>query len=217
MRYALGLFFIFNLYITSMSAQQIDTLSYSLGVNIANSLKSQGFEGLDVESLMKGFQDVLGPGEPMMTNEQAMQYIQSNMQKMAQKKHESVIEAGKKFLEENGKRPEVTTTASGLQYEVITPGTGTVNPKATSKVKVHYHGTLLDGTVFDSSVDRGEPISFGLNQVISGWTEGVQLMTEGGKYRFFIPYNLAYGERAAGDKIKPYSTLIFEVELLEIQ
>ena len=111
----------------------------------------------------------------------------------------------------------MTTTASGLQYEVLTKGTNTVNPKATDKVKVHYHGTLIDGTVFDSSVDRGQPAAFGLGQVIKGWTEGLQLMHVGDKFRFFIPYELAYGDRPAGQKIKPYSTLIFDVELLEIQ
>ncbi len=125
------------------------------------------------------------------------------------------IEAGQAFLQQNSSVEGVISTASGLQYQVLTPGTGTINPTATDKVKVHYHGTLLDGTVFDSSVDRGQPISFGLNQVITGWTEGLQLMVEGEKTRFFIPAELAYGNRAAG-KIQPGSTLIFDVELLGI-
>lgn len=125
------------------------------------------------------------------------------------------IQLGQSFLEENKKVEGVQTTASGLQYTVLESGTGTTHPKATDSVKVHYHGTLLDGTVFDSSVDRNEPISFGLNQVIPGWTEGVQLMVEGEKTRFFISSDLAYGNRAAG-KIKPGSTLIFDVELLGI-
>ncbi|KAJ8742118.1 FKBP-type peptidyl-prolyl cis-trans isomerase [Aeromonas veronii] len=126
------------------------------------------------------------------------------------------VRIGAEFLASNKDKPLVTTTASGLQYEVLTPGTGTVHPTATSKVKVHYEGKLLDGTVFDSSVARGEPIEFGLNQVIAGWTEGVQLMVEGEKTRFYIPANLAYGDRAAG-KIPPGSLLIFDVELLGIQ
>lgn len=125
------------------------------------------------------------------------------------------VELGKSFLEENSKVDGVQTTESGLQYLVLEPGTGSVHPGATDKVKVHYHGTLIDGTVFDSSVDRGETISFGLNQVIPGWTEGLQLMVEGEKSRFFIPSTLAYGNRAAG-KIAPGSTLIFDVELLGI-
>ncbi|MGY3855415.1 FKBP-type peptidyl-prolyl cis-trans isomerase [Aeromonas aquatilis] len=126
------------------------------------------------------------------------------------------VRIGAEFLASNKEKPLVTTTASGLQYEVLTPGTGTVHPTATSKVKVHYEGKLLDGTVFDSSVARGEPIEFGLNQVIAGWTEGVQLMVEGEKTRFYIPANLAYGDRAAG-KIPPGSVLIFDVELLGIK
>ncbi|WP_270822507.1 FKBP-type peptidyl-prolyl cis-trans isomerase [Aeromonas sp. QDB14] len=139
-------------------------------------------------------------------------YSSSNNRKLA----EENVRKGAEFLASNQEKPLVTTTASGLQYEVLTPGTGTVHPSATSKVKVHYEGKLLDGTVFDSSVARGEPIEFGLNQVIKGWTEGVQLMVEGEKTRFYIPANLAYGDRAAG-KIPPGSVLIFDVELLGIQ
>lgn len=129
---------------------------------------------------------------------------------------EESLQAGSAYLKENGAKAGVTTTASGLQYEVLTQGTGTEHPSATDKVTVHYHGTMIDGTVFDSSVDRNEPITFGLNQVISGWTEGVQLMVVGEKTRFTIPPELAYGDRGAGNVIKPGSTLIFEVELLDI-
>ncbi len=125
------------------------------------------------------------------------------------------IQLGKEFLEKNSQADGVQSTATGLQYQVLQAGTGTTHPTASDRVKVHYHGTMIDGTVFDSSVDRGEPISFGLQQVIAGWTEGLQLMVEGEKTRFFIPANLAYGNRAAG-KIKPGSTLIFDVELLGI-
>jgi len=130
-------------------------------------------------------------------------------------KAEENIQAGEAFLKSNAEVEGVQTTASGLQYTVLEAGSGTTHPTATDKVKVHYHGTLIDGTVFDSSVDRGEPISFGLNQVIKGWTEGLQLMVEGEKARLFIPSDLAYGNRAAG-KIKPGSTLIFDVELIGI-
>jgi len=130
-------------------------------------------------------------------------------------KAEENIQLGQDFLEKNGESDDVQSTASGLQYTLLKPGTGDTHPTATDRVKVHYHGTLLDGTVFDSSVDRGEPITFGLNQVISGWTEGLQLMVEGERTRFFIPSSLAYGNRAAG-KIQPGSTLIFDVELLGI-
>jgi FKBP-type peptidyl-prolyl cis-trans isomerase len=125
--------------------------------------------------------------------------------------------AGVAFLAENAKKANIVTTASGLQYEILTPGTGTVSPSATETVKVHYKGTTLDGKEFDSSYSRGEPISFPLNRVIPGWTEGVQLMTEGAKYRFYIPSELAYGEQGAGGSIGPNSTLIFDVELLKIQ
>jgi peptidylprolyl isomerase len=137
------------------------------------------------------------------------------MQFLSAGKAKENIELGQQFLTKNGNAEGVVTTASGLQYLKLEDGTGTTNPTATDRVKVHYHGTLIDGTVFDSSVDRGEPISFGLNQVIPGWTEGLQLMVEGDKTRFFIPSNLAYGNRAAG-KITPGSTLIFDVELIGI-
>ncbi len=136
-------------------------------------------------------------------------------QYMNRSKAKENMQLGQEFLEKNSTQDGVKSTASGLQYKVLTVGSGSTHPTATDKVKVHYHGTLLDGTVFDSSVDRDEPISFGLNQVIPGWTEGVQLMVEGEKTRFFIPNHLAYGNRAAG-KIKPGSTLIFDVELLGI-
>jgi FKBP-type peptidyl-prolyl cis-trans isomerase FklB len=151
--------------------------------------------------------------------DQQMQDIFAELQQYIQEQKKSgvavEIEKGAKFLEENKKNPEVKETASGLQYMVLQEGKGE-HPTATSKVTVHYTGKLLDGTVFDSSVDRGEPITFGLNQVIRGWTEGLQLMSIGSKYKFFIPYQLAYGERGAGASIPPYAALIFTVELLDI-
>ncbi len=141
-----------------------------------------------------------------------MKQAEQQMKQVEQMKAE-----GENFLALNAQRPEVHTTPSGLQYEILREGTGTEHPTAASNVKVHYHGTLINGEVFDSSIERGEPISFPLNAVIQGWTEGVQLMTEGAKYRFYIPYQLAYGERGAGRQIPPYSALIFDVELLEIE
>ena len=138
------------------------------------------------------------------------------LQSNAGEKIETEKAKGKTFLEENKKRPEVTETASGLQYEVLTEGTGD-KPKASSRVTTHYTGTTLDGKVFDSSVSRGQPLSFGLNQVISGWTEGLQLMPIGSKYKFFIPSNLAYGDRGAGGDIPGGATLVFEVELLDFK
>lgn len=152
----------------------------------------------------------------MLTTQEAQMYIQSAMQSRAAKASEPNRLAGEEFLAQNAKREGVTVTESGLQYEVLNHGKGTVHPTAESTVKVHYHGTLIDGKVFDSSVERGEPISFPLNGVIKGWTEGVQLMVVGDKFRFFIPYDLAYGDRDMGN-IKPYSALIFDVELLDIE
>lgn len=139
--------------------------------------------------------------------------LQDKLKQMMQQK----IDEGKQFLEENGKRPEVTTLPSGLQYEVLTEGSGPKPAGPTSVVTVHYEGKLTDGNVFDSSYKRNQPASFGLNQVISGWTEGLQLMNEGAKYRLFIPYQLGYGERGAGGVIPPYATLIFDVELLGVR
>ena len=152
----------------------------------------------------------------MMTNYEAQMYIRSTMQARAAKDSEPNRIAGEEFLAENAQRPEVTVTESGLQYEVLQKGKGNVHPTEQSTVTVHYHGTLIDGTVFDSSVERGEPASFPLNGVIRGWTEGVQLMVVGDKFRFYVPYNLAYGDRDMGN-IKPYSALIFDVELLDIK
>ena len=141
--------------------------------------------------------------------------IQDYFTKQQAAASEGIIKAGADFLAENGKRKGVTTTKSGLQYEILKKGNGPI-PAATDNVETHYHGTLLDGTVFDSSVERGQPISFGVNGVIAGWTEALQLMNVGSKWKLYIPYNLAYGERGAGQSIGPYSTLIFEVELLKI-
>ena len=191
----------------------------NMGEQIGKNIKAQEAQGLigepslatDFALIKQGFINGL-LGDTVMTGEQAGEYIQTTMNNI---KYGTVKEDGEKFLTENALKEGVTTTESGLQYEVLKMGKGK-KPAATDRVKVHYHGTLIDGTVFDSSVDRGEPIVFGLNQVIKGWTEGVQLMPVGSKFRFYIPQELGYGAQNAGS-IPPYSTLIFEVELLGIE
>lgn len=199
----------------SQTTTKMDSLSYSLGVLVAQNLKQQGLDQVDATSLAKGLEDVLKGDSLKIDVNTANQNVQNYMQAAQSKKFEKNIGEGKKFLDENAKRAGVTTLPSGLQYEVLTAGTGP-KPTADQQVTVHYHGTLLDGTVFDSSVERGEPASFGVTQVIQGWVEALQLMPTGSKWKLYIPYNLAYGERAAGGAIGPYSTLIFEVELLKI-
>ena len=200
----------------------IDSVSYSLGVNIGENLQNQ-FPNIDLNYLENGIKDVFDTSKSLsIQGPDAQKIIQDYFAKQqaaaSQEKAEAskeIIKVGEDFLTKNGKRKEVTTTESGLQYEILKVGDGP-KPSATDNVRTHYHGTLLDGTVFDSSVDRGEPISFNVSGVIAGWTEALQLMTVGSKWRLYIPYNLAYGERGAGPKIGPYSTLIFEVELLKI-
>ncbi len=208
---------------TKPTTIKMDSISYSLGVLVAQNLKQQGLDSIDAASLAKGVEDVLKNNPLKIDVNTANQLIQNHMQsKQAEmqakqaKKFEKNIGEGKQFLETNSKRAGVTTLPSGLQYEVMTAGTGP-KPTAEQQVTVHYHGMLLDGTVFDSSVDRGEPATFGVTQVIQGWVEALQLMPQGSKWKLFIPYDLAYGDRGAGGAIGPYSTLIFEVELLEIK
>jgi len=199
-----------------MSAQNTDSLSYSLGVIIAQNVKQQGIEGINADRMAKAIDDVLGDKSLEISIEQSNEIFGQYAQQMKMKKHEGNKKAGEDFLVMNKSKAGVKVTASGLQYEVLKPGTGP-NPALTDKVKVHYHGTNISGEVFDSSVDRGEPISFPLTGVIKGWQEGVQLMPVGAKYRFYIPYDLAYGERGSGGKIAPFSALIFDVELLGIE
>lgn len=196
-------------------------ISYALGMNIMGNLAELPIE-IDVESVISAIKDVSAGKETALKVEEYHKYMQTFQQKVQQAGQQAVAKAaennkkaGKEFLAENAKKDGVKTTASGLQYKVITEGSG-AKPGATSKVKVHYTGKLTDGTVFDSSVQRGEPIDFALNQVIAGWTEGVQLMTPGSKYEFYIPSDLAYGDRGAGNAIPPGATLIFEVELLAV-
>lgn len=192
----------------------MDSVSYAIGLSVASNLKGQGIENLNGDAIRLAVENVNSDGEHPFTAEDGDMIVRDYMQKQMAVAQEANNQKGQDFLAENGKKKGITTTESGLQYEVIKEGTG-AQPAEESVVKVHYHGTLIDGTVFDSSVDRGEPISFGLNQVIPGWTEGVQLMKEGAKYKFYIPSELAYGERGSGS-IGPGETLIFDVELIEI-
>lgn len=193
----------------------MDKISYALGLGIGHQLKSMGIENFSVEDFSRSIEDVMSGRELAMTSTEAQKMLNEYFQKKEKEQSQKAIAEGKVYLEENAKRSGVTQTKSGLQYEVLAEGNGK-SPKATDKVRCHYEGHLLDGTVFDSSYKRGEPADFGLNQVIPGWTEGVQLMKEGAKYRFHIPYLLAYGERGAGAQIPPYSTLVFDVELIKV-
>ena len=201
----------------------MDKLSYALGMGIGQQLKQMGLSGtLQVADFARSISDVLAGNPLQLKHTEAQQIVQtffaaqeSEQQKAKEAAGKRALAEGKVFLENNRQRAGVTTTASGLQYEVLIPGEGR-RPKATDKVRCHYEGRLLDGTVFDSSYQRGEPAVFGLNQVIAGWTEGVQLMGEGAKYRFYIPYMLAYGEGGAGASIPPFATLIFDVELIKV-
>jgi FKBP-type peptidyl-prolyl cis-trans isomerase FklB len=190
-------------------------ISYALGMNIAQNLANSGLEKLDEDAFIKGLKAILNGGQTEMTVDEANSMLQTFFTQLESKKHEAAIAEGNVFLEKNAKRKEVVTLASGLQYEVIKSGDGE-KPQASDKVKCHYHGTLLDGTVFDSSVQRGEPTVFPVNGVIQGWVEALQLMQVGSKWRLFVPSDLAYGSRGAGGAIGPHTILIFEVELLAI-
>ncbi len=193
----------------------MDKISYALGLGIGQQIKNMHIEGFSIEDFSQSIRDIIEGNPTAMSSREAQQMLNQYFEKQAKEQAQQAIAEGKVFLEENARRPEVTQTKSGLQYEVLSEGSGR-SPKATDTVRCHYEGRLLDGSVFDSSYQRGEPADFGLNQVIAGWTEGVQLMKEGAKYRFFIPYLLAYGERGAGSSIPPYSTLVFDVELIKV-
>ena len=200
---------------------KIDSVSYLMGVNIGNSLGKEMSEA-NFELIIQGFRDAVSKGRLVCQDSTdmvlSMYFQEKAMLKQAEEDEKSEVYkvAGEKFLADNSKKPGVVTTASGLQYQVIKEGDG-VHPSAESTVKVHYHGTTIEGIVFDSSVERGEPIEFPLNQVIPGWTEGVQLMSKGAKYKFFIPQELAYGSSSPTPVIAPYSCLVFEVELLSFE
>lgn len=194
---------------------EITKISYSLGVNIGQSLAEQGLKEVNGEAFAKAINDFFTGNNLDIKSDEAQQNLQTYFGKLQAEAAGEAAKAGLAFLESNAKKDGIISLPSGLQYEVITMGTGE-KPLATDKVNTHYHGTLIDGTVFDSSVQRGEPISFPLNGVISGWTEALQLMPVGSKWRLFVPSHLAYGERGQG-AIQPHSTLIFEVELLGIE
>lgn len=194
----------------------MDKISYAIGMSMASNLMNSGLRDIEVESFVKAFTEVMNNETTTISPEEANQTLQEYFSKQQEEMLNKNLEAGKAFLEENSKKENIVSLPSGLQYEVISEGSGE-KPKATDSVKCHYHGTLLNGTVFDSSVQRGQPAVFGVNQVIKGWVEALQLMSVGSKWRLFIPSDLAYGSQGAGNTIEPNSTLIFEVELLGIE
>ena len=201
----------------------MDKLSYALGIGIGSQLAGMGARELNIDDFAQAIKDVISGSQLKVDNVEAQTLVQNFFQEQEVKQQAAAAEAGKAakaegeaFLAENGKKEGIVTLPSGLQYQVLKEGDGK-KPSATDQVVCHYEGTLIDGTVFDSSYQRNQPATFGLNQVIPGWTEGVQLMQEGAKYRFFIPYKLAYGERGAGAQIPPFATLVFDVELIEVK
>lgn len=201
----------------------MDKVSYALGLGIGTQLRDMGAESLNIDDFAQAIKDILSGAELKVSQAESQQIVQKFFQEQEAKQRAKAAEMGaklkeegEKFLAENAKKEGVVVTASGLQYTVLKEGTGK-QPKASDTVKCHYEGFLTNGTVFDSSIQRGEPASFPLGAVIKGWTEGLQLMKEGAKYRFFIPYDLAYGEAGAAGAIPPYAALIFDVELIEVQ
>ena len=193
----------------------MDKFSYGLGMGIGQNLLSMGVKDMSVEDFIKGISDVLAGNNTEITHAEAQKVVNEHFQKMAEEAYAVNKEAGEKFLAENAKKEGVVVLPSGLQYEVLTEGNGK-KPSATDRVQCHYEGTLIDGTIFDSSIKRGEPAVFGVNQVIRGWVEALQLMQEGAKWRLYIPNDMAYGEHGAGEMIPPYSALVFDVELIKV-
>lgn len=193
----------------------MDKFSYAIGLGIGQNLWSMGARNIQVEDFAQAVKDVLEGNKTAITHVEAREIVNSFFSDLEKKVNSENIGKGKGFLEENKKRKNVVTLPSGLQYEIIKEGNGK-KPKATDRVRCHYEGTLIDGTLFDSSVKRGEPAVFGVNQVIQGWVEALQLMSEGSKWKLYIPSELGYGAQGAGEMIPPHSTLIFEVELLEV-
>ena len=193
----------------------MDKFSYAIGLGIGQNLLSMGAQGINVEDFAQAIADVLNGKETAISHNEAREIVNKYFMELEAKMNAENIEKGKAFLEENAKKEGVITLPSGLQYQVITEGNGK-KPSATDKVKCHYEGTLIDGTLFDSSIKRGQPAVFGVNQVIKGWVEALQLMSEGSKWRLVIPSELGYGAQQAGEMIPPHSTLIFEVELIEV-
>lgn len=193
----------------------MDKVSYALGLSIGNNFQNSGINDLQIEDFVKGLKDVLGDQTPELSYDEAKQVINDYFMKLQKEKFEVNKKAGEEFLNINKGKAGVVTLPSGLQYQVLQQGNG-AKPTASDQVKCHYHGTLINGTVFDSSVQRGEPAVFGVSQVIPGWVEALQLMEVGSKWRLFIPSDLAYGENGAGEAIEPNSALVFDVELLDI-
>lgn len=197
-------------------SQDIQAVSYCIGLSVADSLIQQNLDGLDTNLLSQAISDVFNNKELKFSHEQAGQIIQAYVQDLAAKEFEVVKKEGDDYLADNAKKEGVITTSTGLQYSILEEGKGDM-PTPADTVSVHYHGTLIDGTVFDSSITRGMPATFGVTQVIKGWTEALQLMKVGSKYRLYIPQDLAYGAHPhPGGAIKPFMALIFDVELLEI-
>ena len=201
----------------------MDKLSYALGLGIGRQLSQMGADDLNAADFAQAVKDMIDGKEPQVPAAEAQQIVEDFFRKQEEKqraeaaeKYKGAKSEGEKYLSENAKKEGVVTLPSGLQYQVLKEGNGK-SPKATDKVVCHYEGMLIDGTMFDSSVQRGEPATFPLNGVIAGWTEGLQLMKEGAKYRFYIPYQLGYGERGAGASIPPFATLVFDVELIEVK
>ena len=194
----------------------MDKFSYAIGLGIGQNLLSMGAKGIAVDDFAQAIKDVLEGNQTAISHTEARDIVKKYFAELEEKMNAANIEAGKKFLEENKKREGVVTLPSGLQYEVITEGNVGRYAKATDQVQCHYEGTLIDGTLFDSSIKRGQPATFGVNQVIPGWVEALQLMPEGAKWKLYIPSDLAYGAQGAGEMIPPHSTLVFEVELQKI-
>jgi FKBP-type peptidyl-prolyl cis-trans isomerase len=198
-------------------SDNLTNVSYAIGLSVASSLKEQNLDQLDPKVLVEAISDVFEGKQTKQTPNEAQDIIQNYLKAVAEEKYASNKIEGEKFLEQNKTKNGITTTASGLQYEIISNGNGK-SPSSTDTVEVHYHGTLINGTVFDSSIQRGKPATFGVNQVIKGWTEALQLMSEGSKYRLYIPQDLAYGAHPhPGGPIEPYTALIFDVELISIK
>ncbi len=193
----------------------MDKFSYAIGLGIGQNLLGMGAKNIVVEDFAQAIKDVMEGNKTAITHEEAREIVNKYFEEMQSKMSAAAIEQGAKFLEENGKKEGVVTLPSGLQYEIITEGTGG-KATATDQVKCHYEGKFLDGTVFDSSYQRNQPATFGVNQVIPGWVEALQLMPAGSKWRLYIPSDLAYGAQGAGDAIPPHSTLVFDVELLDV-
>lgn len=193
----------------------MDKVSYALGLSIGNNFQNSGIKNLQVEDFVKGLKDVLEEGKPEISYDEAKKVLNEYFMNLQKEKLELNKKAGEEFLKINKERAGVVTLPSGLQYQVLQKGNG-AKPTASDKVKCHYHGTLINGNVFDSSVQRGEPAVFGVSQVIPGWVEALQMMEVGSKWRLFIPSDLAYGEHGAGEAIEPNSALVFDVELLDI-